>query len=220
MHSVSVKLAFILKQIKNCSLNIHNLRKFIFLIRIREEIAVKLNNIRSFFVTFQYKPRFCLLPILFWTVPAGFCLCFICIGVIRGIQYIKMEDMGADEFPFYEIIGCSLVFVVFYVIAIVCYRSVKKSANRNAASDPRPNVKYEVTKGSAEKTQRLRIYPTLVLEVWTYHTKFISLHVRRKMFFFAFLYTFDNHNKTYSLYVIHIFSTIKENQLEFVFVFI
>lgn len=76
-----------------------------------------------------------------------------------------MEDMGADEFPFYEIIACSSVFVAFYVLAIVCYQSLKKSANQNTASHPRPNVKYEITKGSTEKGQRLRIYPTLVLEV-------------------------------------------------------
>lgn len=106
-----------------------------------------------------------LIPIIGWTLPAGFCLCFIIIGIVRGVQYLKVENLESEEFPFFEIIACSLVFVVFYIITIVCYISVKKATNQSTVSDPRPNVKYEITKGNKEQSQRLRIYPTLVLEV-------------------------------------------------------
>lgn len=84
---------------------------------------------------------------------------------MRGVQYLNVENLDGDEFPFYEIIAGSLVFIVFYIICIICYRSVKKFTNQNMASDPRPNVKYEISKGKPDQSQRLRIYPTLVLEV-------------------------------------------------------
>lgn len=106
-----------------------------------------------------------LFPLVWWAFPVGFSIAFICIGILRGIQYLHVENMSDDRFPHIPFILVSLGIVAFYIIAIFSYKSVKKSTQNNLSNDLRPNVLYEIPKGNKDGNERLRMYPALVLEI-------------------------------------------------------
>lgn len=106
-----------------------------------------------------------LFPLVWWAFPAAFSIFFICIGILRGIQYLKVENMSEDQFPHIPIVMVSLCIVLFYIIVIFSYKSVKKSTRNNLLNDLRPNISYEIPTGNKNGHEQLRMYPTLVLEV-------------------------------------------------------
>lgn len=100
-----------------------------------------------------------LLLLIWWALPVGFSVCFICIGTLRGIQYLKVEKMAEDEFPHIPFVLVSMGIVTFYIVAFLSYESIKNSTQNNFLSNSRPSISYEIPK---EQRERLRIYPTLV----------------------------------------------------------
>lgn len=94
-----------------------------------------------------------------WFIPAAFCLYCTFIGIIRGIQHINIENLEEDKFPLFKIVCFSLGFITVYVIAILCYRSVKKATVRREFK-----LKYEIPKENVEKNESLRLYPTLQVD--------------------------------------------------------
>ncbi|XP_031639101.1 uncharacterized protein LOC116351163 isoform X2 [Contarinia nasturtii] len=108
-----------------------------------------------------YKPVFMLIALAGWLFPAASCLYCVFIGIVRGIQHLKVENLEEDKFPLFKIVCFALVFIGIYIIAVFCYCSVKRAAIRRKPNTMRLNIKYEVPQGNVEQNEGIRLYPTL-----------------------------------------------------------
>ncbi|XP_031639102.1 uncharacterized protein LOC116351163 isoform X3 [Contarinia nasturtii] len=118
-------------------------------------------NVSWIFGAMFYKPVFMLIALAGWLFPAASCLYCVFIGIVRGIQHLKVENLEEDKFPLFKIVCFALVFIGIYIIAVFCYCSVKRAAIRRKPNTMRLNIKYEVPQGNVEQNEGIRLYPTL-----------------------------------------------------------
>lgn len=91
--------------------------------------------INKMFFFQQHRVGYMLVSLIWWEIPAFFCIIFTIIGTFRGIALIVNENRTNDGL-LVLFFGCvCMTFVAFHVATIFCFNSMRKANRRIQPND-------------------------------------------------------------------------------------